>query len=239
MTQEYDLRHLLQVNQSSFARVVPFDTANDKLLLIDFTAQNKELTDEILKDTDLFSSYIEQKLLQNNALYGIGGYAEHRTIYSRSRLFDGEAGEEPRRFHLGIDIWGKALTPVSAPIESTVHSFAFNDHPGDYGVTIILSHSLEGNTFYTLYGHLSLDSLHLSEGKKIAKGEIFASLGIPQENGHWPPHLHFQVIQDIQSYKGDYPGVCKFSEREMYMANCPDPDLILQMMAYGEKANSH
>ena len=210
--------------------VLPFNPQKDKLLLLDFTEKNKELTDEMLADTDLFSRYIDQKLFQHKALYGIGGYAEHRTIYSRSRLFDSAPGEEPRRFHLGIDIWGEALTPVSAPLTGKVHSFAFNDHRGDYGATIILSHSLEGNTFYTLYGHLSLQSLQpLHEGKEIGKGEVFASLGVAEENGHWPPHLHFQVILDMQDYKGDYPGVCKFSEKEKYLANSPDPDIILQL----------
>jgi hypothetical protein len=32
--------------------------------------------------------------------------------------------------------------------------------------------------------------------------------------------------------KGDYPGVCKYSEQRKYLLNCPDPDLILQMMQY-------
>ena len=52
------------------------------------------------------------------------------------------------------------------------------------------------------------------------------------ENGHWPPHLHFQIILDMQLKEGDYPGVCKYSEREKYLANCPDPDLILQLNQY-------
>ena len=29
--------------------------------------------------------------------------------------------------------------------------------------------------------------------------------------------------------KGDYPGVCRYSERDKYLANCPNPDLILQL----------
>jgi hypothetical protein len=32
--------------------------------------------------------------------------------------------------------------------------------------------------------------------------------------------------------EGDYPGVCKYSEREQYLANSPDADIILQMMQY-------
>ncbi len=64
----------------------------------------------------------------------------------------------------------------------------------------------------------------------VKKGDVIAEFGIPFENGQWPPHLHFQIIKDMQGMKGDYPGVCAFSEREMYLANCPDGDLILGMM---------
>ncbi|MFI5187661.1 MAG: hypothetical protein ACHQF0_13100 [Chitinophagales bacterium] len=66
----------------------------------------------------------------------------------------------------------------------------------------------------------------------IKKGDVIGEFGIPSENGHWPPHLHFQIIIDMGEWKGDYPGVCKFSERKKYLENCPDPDGILQMMKY-------
>jgi murein DD-endopeptidase MepM/ murein hydrolase activator NlpD len=92
---------------------------------------------------------------------------------------------------------------------------------------------LEEFSFYTLYGHLSLNSLkNLNGGERIEKGDVFAEFGIPMENGHWPPHLHFQIIIDLQGYEGDYPGVCKYSERKKYLANCPDPDLILRLNQY-------
>jgi len=212
--------------------VVPFDQ-QDRLLLMDLTEANTALTAEIIGDTELFAAYIDQQLAGAEARYGIGGYAEHRTVYSRSRVFDDPAGAEPRRLHLGTDIWGRSGTPVSAPVDATVHSVAFNDHYGDYGATIILLHELADWHFHSLYGHLSLKDLDgLYPGKKIAAGEAFAHFGEPWENGHWPPHLHFQLILDMEGQKGDYPGVCKFSEREKYLANCPDPDSILDMMQY-------
>jgi peptidoglycan LD-endopeptidase LytH len=231
---EHDLISLLRENRTSFSPVLPFDPAKEKLVALDFTESNRQLTDEVLNNITLFGSYIDRQLAQNKARYGIGGYAEHRTIYSRSRLFDGIGpGEEPRRFHLGIDIWGQPGTPVMAPLDGRVHSFACNGRPGDYGATIILGHSLEGIAFYTLYGHLSLASVKgLNEGDRIGKGQLVGEFGLPAENGQWPPHLHFQVIQDMQGNKGDYPGVCKFSERVYYLANYPDPDLILQMNRY-------
>jgi murein DD-endopeptidase MepM/ murein hydrolase activator NlpD len=142
-------------------------------------------------------------------------------------------GEEPRRLHLGTDIWGKPYTAVMAPVDGIVHSYAFNNQFGDYGATIILSHQENGYTFYTLYGHLSLNSLkNLHEGQNIRKGQVFAEFGIPYENGHWPPHLHFQVILDMKNLKGDYPGVCKYSEKENWLKNSPDPDTLLQLNKY-------
>ena len=208
---------------------------------MDFTANNLSLTKDIIENTDKFCSYINQQLADANALYGIGGYNEHRTIYARSDVFGtstqpiskSQGQEEPRRLHLGIDIWGNAGTEIYAPLGGTVHSVAFNDHYGDYGATIILQHQLDGCTFHTLYGHLSLiDIEYLQAGKFISQGELIAHFGKPKENGHWPPHLHFQIIVDMEMKQGDYPGVCKLSEREKYLANCPNPDLILGMMKF-------
>jgi peptidoglycan LD-endopeptidase LytH len=219
-------------HSGEFNPVVPFEKS-DKLLLLDFTEKNKELTREIVEDTNRFIGYINNSLLEAGAKYGIGGYKEHRTVYSRSRVFDAPDGAEPRRLHLGIDIWGKPYTKVMAPVDGIVHSFAFNNAFGDYGATIILTHNLEGRTFHSLYGHLSLNSIkNIQEGDRIRKGDVFCEFGIPFENGQWPPHLHFQLIIDMEGMKGDYPGVCRYSERQRYLDNCPDPDIILQMMQY-------
>lgn len=222
---------VLKNNRQQFHPVVPFDTTKDKLLLLDFTSKNTELALDILTDTNKFTTWVNQKLKLANARYGIGGYNEHRSVYSISKVFDaGSPDEEPRRLHLGTDIWGKPYTPVMAPLNGIVHSFAFNNRFGDYGVTIILAHQLETFSFYTLYGHLSLSSIkNMQEGDSIEKGDVFAEFGIPAENGQWPPHLHFQIILDIENYKGDFPGVCRVSEKEKYLNNSPDPDLILQL----------
>ncbi|WP_345252721.1 peptidoglycan DD-metalloendopeptidase family protein [Flaviaesturariibacter amylovorans] len=214
--------------------VVPL-APGDALLRMNLTAGNAHLNTATFSSTGLFSAWVEDLLHRKEARYGIGGYGEHRTIYARSEYFD--TGEEPRRLHLGIDVWGPAGTPVHAPLAGTVHSAAFNDHFGDYGATVILRHELNGFVFHTLYGHLDLASLQdKEEGRAVAGGELVARFGPPEENGHWPPHLHFQVIVDIGDWKGDYPGVCRYSERAQWMANCPDPDVLLRLMerAVGE-----
>jgi murein DD-endopeptidase MepM/ murein hydrolase activator NlpD len=217
----------IKVHPGAIGKVVDFDAKTDRLYPLDFTAANPELTEALVGDTTAFSQWVNKKLADNNCRYGIGGYMEHRTIYNRSTLFDTD--NEPRRLHLGADIWGNAGTPVYAPLNGTVHSFADNDKFGDYGPTIILQHNLEGLTLYSLYGHLSRASLNgLWVGQPISIGRQIATFGNAAENGHWPPHLHFQLMLDIGDAKGDYPGVGHYLQKEEYLQNIPNPELILQ-----------
>ena len=220
----------LKANPQAIGKVVDFNKDADSLYHFDFTANNTELAAETFSDTERFSIWVNQKLKSENCRYGIGGYMEHRTIYARSAHFD--TIDEPRRLHLGVDIWGDAGTPVYAPLQGKIHSFKDNNNFGDYGATIILAHELEGLKLYTLYGHLGRKSLEgLTEGMAVSLHQKIAELGNPEENGHWPPHLHFQLMFDMEGKKGDYPGVCKFSEKDKYLRNIPDPQLLLNFPA--------
>ncbi|MBU0696777.1 MAG: peptidoglycan DD-metalloendopeptidase family protein [Bacteroidetes bacterium] len=227
MNSAQNINDLLKKHQSDFYPVVDFSATSDKIIPLDFTAANTDLKAEIIGDTTLFSQYIDKQLSSAKAKFGIGGYFEHRTVYARSEHFSSSEGE-PRRLHLGVDIWGIALTPIYAFMDAKVHSFAFNNNFGDYGATIILEHELERVTFYSLYGHLSLKNLGgLTSGKRINKGEQFCDFGIAEENGFWPPHLHFQLMCDMEGLNGDYPGVAKFSEFDLWKSKIPDPNIIL------------
>ena len=241
LLKEDNLYRRLSTSTKHFHPVIEFNPVKEKLVHFDFTEKNKELQKIDIGDIDLFSKYIDGLLQNAKAKFGFGGYDEPRTLYSGFKIFNtniseniiGKSIEEPRSLHLGIDIWGKAGTEIFSPWGGMVHSFTFNNNVGDYGATIILLHQLEGLPFFTLYGHVSLDDLqNIREGGYISRGQKFAHFGTPEENGHWPTHLHFQVIQDITPYKGDYPGVCSLSERKKYLQNCPDPDLILDMRRF-------
>ena len=231
------LQERLKAHSHTFHKVVDFDPAKEKLVHLDFTNDNEELLKIDLGDTEKFSSYIQEKLKKEKAKFGIGGYNELRGLYERSEVFNAlSSGEEPRRLHLGVDIWGEEGAKVYAPMGGLVHSFGYNKNFGDYGATLILLHQLDTVTFYTLYGHLSLDDIaKVMEFQYIIRGHVIGHFGKPAENGNWPPHLHFQIIKDMRTYKGDYPGVCKVSEANIYLSNCPDPDLILNMMQYAEE----
>src|SRR5688500_5876374 len=76
----------LKKDQHTFHPVIPFDPVKDTLCPMDFTENNKQLTDEITADTAKFTSYINNKLTAAGATYGIGGYAERRVVYGRSEL---------------------------------------------------------------------------------------------------------------------------------------------------------
>ena len=89
-----------------------------------------------------------------------------------------------------------------------------------------------GEQFFTLYGHLSRASLDgIAVGQRIARGERFAALGTPSENGNWTPHLHLQIITDLLGLGPDFPGVAPASQRTVWRTMCPDPNLLVRVPA--------
>jgi len=192
---------------------------------IDLSVTNAELRGIDLGDPKACQAYIDMALLRNKAKVAYGGYLEQRNLYSGNANFASD--EERRDVHLGVDFWSEAGTRVVVPLDGEVHSFKNNAIKGDYGPTIILQHELNGIVFHSLFGHLSLESLEgMYEGKKFKKGELLATLGISEVNVHYAPHLHFQLIMDMQGMQGDYPGVCRASEVKFYRENCPDPGVL-------------
>jgi murein DD-endopeptidase MepM/ murein hydrolase activator NlpD len=209
-----------------FHPIVPFNFQKDTILNIDLTENNTDLHSLDLLNVKVMDEYVSQKIKDANAVCAVGGYLENRYIYRTTKHFQQSA--EPRSIHLGVDVWAKAGTPVYAPMQGKVHSFANNDNIGDYGPTIILEHILEGETFYTLYGHLNLECLEgLYVGKNMETGDKIAEFGNYPINGNWSPHLHFQVITDMLEKKGDFPGVCEPSKTEYFKKICLDGNLVL------------
>ena len=209
--------------------LLPFDFANDPYLVLDFSGANPDLAKLDLINIDTFNDYVFGKIKSAGAVVGVGGYNEDRVVYRNSPHFTPNH-EEARTIHLGIDFWAPAGTPVFAPVDGVIHSFRDNAQYANYGPTIILEHRAEGFPRYSLYGHLSRASLtHLYDGKLVRAGEKLAEFGPYPENGDWPPHLHFQLMHDMLGLCGDYPGVCRPSERAEWLARCPDPNKWLKI----------
>ena len=201
-----------------------------KYIPLDLSVTNTELKKVNVSSSDDLEIYINNHIKNNNALVAYGGYNETRNIYQRSNYFNQANAETERNIHIGLDLWLAANAPIFTPLDATVHSFKNNTNYGDYGPTIILKHELKGISFYTLYGHLSVSSIaNLKEGQVFKQGEQIATLGDATVNGDYPPHLHFQVVKDMQDYKGDYPGVSNKHNLEFYLNNCPDPNMLLKL----------
>jgi len=200
-----------------------------KYIALDLSVTNSELIANKPENADDFELFISNFLKKNNAEVAFGGYIEGRTLYQRSTIFKNDSISE-RNIHIGLDLWTKVGTTVLAPIDGKVHSFKNNIGLGDYGPTIILEHTVENEIFYTLYGHLSLESIeNLIVGTFFNKGEQIGNLGSSDVNGDYAPHLHFQIIHNIEAYSGDYPGVCSTNDLNFYIENCPDPNLLLKI----------
>ena len=166
----------------------------------------------------------------SQASVGVGRYNEARLLYTSAQYGpDAVSGEERRTIHLGLDLFAEPGTAVYAPLDGTVHLLGENTAELDYGPLVILRHqSGESEEFYTLYGHLTRETLHeLKPEQIVAKGEIFAHVGAVRENGGWPPHLHFQVIVDLLDRGAEYPGVARASERSVWTSLSPDPNMLL------------
>ena len=213
-------------SQIENAKVIDSSIPYSEYIAIDLSASNKKLSVIDLGNAMIFETFIENHLLENDAKVAFGGYNEVRNLYNENSHFNAEN----RNIHLGIDFWIKAGTPILAALDGIVHSFNFNAGLGNYGPTIILEHVFENQKFYTLYGHLSTESIEDIEiGQVFKKGQKLATLGDSSVNGDYAPHLHFQIIKNIEDKLGDYAGVCSLKTLDYYLENCPNPNLLLKI----------
>jgi murein DD-endopeptidase MepM/ murein hydrolase activator NlpD len=210
-------------------KVIDAKIDSNQYIPLDLSITNEAFTNLTFATAKDFEEYIENHLAQNNAQVAYGGYNEIRNLYKRSTTFNDSKTQE-RNIHIGLDLWIKSGTPVLAALDGYIHSFNYNTGVGDYGPTIILEHKIEEQKFYTLYGHLSLESISgIKIGDFYEKGQEIATLGDASVNGDYAPHLHFQIIKKILNTFGDYPGVCSENDRAYYLENCPDPNILLKI----------
>ena len=215
-------------NDLDFFPVMGEKLTAENTLKLDFTASNIDLQSVNLANTAKFDRYVFNQLSGKSKKYGIGGYLENRSIYSRSQVFATDQADF-RNIHLGVDIWTAARAAVYVPLEGKVHSFQDNAGFGNYGPTIILEHMLEGKKLYSLYGHLLRSDLaKLKIRQEFQAGDLLCHVGPFPENGDWPPHLHFQLMWDLGGNWGDYPGVAAEKDLDFYRENCPDPNWVLK-----------
>lgn len=202
----------------------PIVATDGRAIVLDLSVGARLCGEEIAGlDVGVFGELINRTMADSDTGFAFGRWAEPRELYTND-MFASET-EETRTIHMGIDVFCLANTPVHAPLDGVVEHVANHDRELDYGPVVILRHSPGGGKdFFTLYGHLSLCTLdRVSEGQAIIAGEQIASVGEPPTNGNWPPHLHFQKIDDLLGLGTSFPGVALKSEQEYWLGLSPSP----------------
>jgi len=224
----------LRTHADEFASVVR-DIRKSPSIVFDLSVGSLLLGADLrAAETAALTETLFGQMREKGVQVGIGRYDEARLIYPGLAFATGEHPTDERRtVHLGIDLFVAPESPICAPLDGTVHCLANNTADKDYGPLIILQHVTDqGHKFYTLYGHLSEDSLTgFAQGQSVARGERLAGVGAPPGNGNWPPHLHFQLIIDLLELDRDFPGVAPASQRNLWRSLSPDPSVILRVPA--------
>jgi 4-aminobutyrate aminotransferase-like enzyme/Ser/Thr protein kinase RdoA (MazF antagonist) len=215
------------------AQVLELDVRDEPVMIVDLSIDSPLLGgDPRDNDEPSLTERLFAAMADDGVKVAVGGYDEPRLVYVASAFSLGpRPTDEHRTIHIGLDLFAEAGTVVLAPLDGTVHAFADNAFPQDYGPVIILRHETDGgDEFFTLFGHLSRESLaELRVGDRVRAGAPIATLGAPDVNGGWTPHLHMQVMLDLLGLGTDFPGVATPSRRRAWIALCPDPNLLVRV----------
>lgn len=220
-----EFKNIARNNAVSLHSLFP-KTSFSEVLKIDMSTElSPDLNYDTVVELGDFISEIQKK--NPNALLA-NGYLERRMFYTTDVYKRTTAnGSEYRNIHLGTDFWVDAQTPVHAAFDGKVVILEDNNFPKDYGPTLVLEHNFDGELFYTLYGHLTRETLALhKKGNQLKAGELIGYIGKPEENGNWAPHLHFQIVMDLLGNTENFPGVAFPSEIEKWKTICPNPSLL-------------
>lgn len=103
-----------------------------------------------------------------------------------SSTFGGRNIGSGNEFHYGSDI----ANSVGTPIVSAADGIVSHAGPmGTYGNVIMVTHSINGQIFTTVYAHLS--AINSSVGQSVSKGQLIGKMG--NTGRSTGSHLHFEV----------------------------------------------
>jgi 4-aminobutyrate aminotransferase-like enzyme/Ser/Thr protein kinase RdoA (MazF antagonist) len=154
----------------------------------------------------------------------VGRYGEDRSIY------DADTGSERRTIHHAIDVYAPAGTPVLAPWPGRIAMIGNDTSIDGFGGIIVLEHeSGTPHRFWTFYGHLSPAGLSdKANGVPVERGAPIGVLGVPEENGNWPPHVHMQLMTALCFDRPEaIIGLSLRSQWDLWESIFPNPNGIL------------
>lgn len=97
-----------------------------------------------------------------------------------------------RKVHYGVDLANSVGTPIAAAADGVVFRAGWHS---SYGNHIMITHSINGATYTTVYAHLS--SLGVSAGQVVNKGQVIGGMG--STGNSTGSHLHFELHRGLYS----------------------------------------
>ncbi len=92
--------------------------------------------------------------------------------------------------HRGVDLTPGAGAEIHVIADGTVR--IATEAGGDYGVTVVVDHIIDGKLVSTRYAHMQYGSLQVAAGDTVKAGDVLGRVG---ETGKATgPHLHFEVL---------------------------------------------
>jgi murein DD-endopeptidase MepM/ murein hydrolase activator NlpD len=92
--------------------------------------------------------------------------------------------------HRGVDLTPGVGAEVHVIADGTVR--IATQAGGDYGVTVVVDHVIDGQLVSTRYAHMQYGSLQVSAGDTVEAGEVIGRVG--STGKATGPHLHFEVL---------------------------------------------
>lgn len=90
------------------------------------------------------------------------------------------------KFHYGSDISNVTGTPIVAAADGIV---SYASTMNGFGNVIMVTHSIDGQIFTTVYAHLS--AFNVRSGTPVSKGQLIGKMG--STGNSTGPHLHFEI----------------------------------------------
>ncbi len=94
------------------------------------------------------------------------------------------------RAHHGTDFTPGAGAEIHAVAGGTVR--IATEAGGDYGVTVVIDHIIDGELVSTRYGHMQYGSLRVSPGETVEAGQVIGQVGSTGKSTG--AHLHLEVL---------------------------------------------
>jgi len=143
-----------------------------------------------LNDPWFCNGWVRGVAARLGAHHSWGGWLE-----DRSHLWRGHYLPPGCSIHLGIDLNVPSGVTVLTPFSGQVmHAVGCRDQGGGWGGWFVLrADTPRCAAAYLLFGHLAHEGLPRL-GERLAEGAPVGTIGTPEANGGWYPHLHLQSL---------------------------------------------